>query len=365
MRSTLIRVEHEKRLLLAAAIGLGAILLGNALVPKDEPLPPTRAAASGSASRAAFGSAATRAEGAAPPASGAHTDVGLDAQPALDRADRYEDSGDYLGCVRELAPLGWGWPRLSEEMDEAVGLKKDDCTRRARLQADNAVRVKDYPAAIALLEPLVEYLSFGNHGTVTLEGGWLLSDLSFAYERNRQYADCIQLIASLSLWDPEGGADKLFKAVEHNRARCRKGLDAKYAIRSGGCRISIDGAIATAAAPPALVPKGAAAACVVLAPGKRPPNVTEDDPVVVCPVVALVWKGANGAVERKELPSEGYDVLDNNLICRGLSSIAVGTDTGKGLVRVGGHCSSKNLSALDVFYAWNGEALTPVLDLTY
>ena len=75
-----------------------------------------------------------------------------------------------------------------------------------------------------------------------------------------------------------------------------------------------------------------------------------------------------GTVERKELPSNG-GVLEYDGPCRSLSSIAVGTSAGNGLVRVGGDTDScsgcKNISSLDVIYEWNGEVLTPTQDFTY
>jgi hypothetical protein len=165
-------------------------------------------------------------------------------------------------------------------------------------------------------------------------------------------------------------------ALDHNSAGCYRGLDAEYAIRSGGCRISIDGAIATAVAPPALAPKGAAAASVALVPAKRPPDAPDSDP---CPVVALVWKGAKGAIERKVLPvvdpdpmgDYRPDPLNEVDFCHGLSSIARGTMAGKSFIRVrgepDGHCQGKqclHIGTIDTFYEWNGHALTPALDVT-
>jgi hypothetical protein len=94
-------------------------------------------------------------------------------------------------------------------------------------------------------------------------------------------------------------------------------------------------------------------------------------------VVALVWRGAKGAIERKELRTERNeafwaDLLNDDDFCHGLSSIAVGTRAGKSVVRVSGHVEGhckgfdcRLMGSLDMFYGWNGEVLTPTLDLTY
>jgi hypothetical protein len=310
-------------------------------------------------------------------------DVNAVARAALIIAKQAEDDGDYHECLRALAsgPDTWWWAsQLNEEMGGAVWRTQRSCMRRLRAQADKAVRAKDYSSAIELLAPVVEHIEEGNFNTVTIDGGWLLNDLAFAYQRDHQYVACLQLIGSLSLELGDGDADRLFKAVDHNLSGCRKRLDAEYAIKSGGCRISIDGAIATVAAPRALMPEGAAAACVALVPGKRPPTAKEDEYAPACPVVALIWRGASGAVEREELPTAGPDAphqrssdpLNEVDFCTGLSSIEVGTKDGKSLVRVSGapdeHCRGHqclHIGSVDVFYEWNGEVLTPALDVTY
>jgi hypothetical protein len=240
---------------------------------------------------------------------------------ALKSATQHEDDGDYLGCLRTLAPGPSTWSSLplsalSEELSDAVWRRQRSCIRRARSQADKAVRAKDYPAAIALLEPLVEHIEEGSFGTVTVDGAWLLSDLAFAYQQNHQYVECIQLVGSPSL--AGDGTEKVHKAIDHNLDGCNKRLDAEYAIQSGRCRISIDGAISTAALPSALAPKGAAAACVALVPGKRRPNTAQDEDARVCPVVALVWKGAKGAIARAlPRPTERPGLLPRLIVDRG------------------------------------------------
>jgi hypothetical protein len=384
MRSTLIRVEQANRLMLVVATGLGAIVLGTTLLRAEDLPSQSHPVPSGSASTAAPGSATTPAASAAPPAPVTPTEnVDLDAlaRAALKSAAQSEDGRDYAGCLRSLAPGPDTWSsssQLSDELSDAVWFRQRSCIRRARAEADKEVRAKDYPAAIELLEPLVKHVGEGSFHSVDVEGAWLLSDLAFAYQRNHQYVECIQLVGGMSLLGDD--TEKVSKAIDHNLDGCNKRLDAEYAIKSGGCRISIDGAIATAAVPPALAPKGAAAACVALVPGAPTPDTTQDERGPICPVVALVWKGARGAIERKELRSAGHDPsqefyldpLTDEDYCLGSSSIAFGTRAGKDFVRVSGapgeNCQGRqcyHISSVDMFYEWNGEVLTQSLDVTY
>jgi hypothetical protein len=372
--------------LLVAATGLGAVVLVTTLLRAEAPpSQDSHPATSASASSTASGSAAPPAASAAPPASVTpFDDVDLDAlaRAALKSATQDEDDGDYLGCLRTLAPGPSTWSSqlsaLSEELSDAVWRRQRSCIRRARSQADKAVRAKDYPAAIALLEPLVEHIEEGSFGTVTVDGAWLLNDLAFAYQRNHQYVECIQLVGTVSVAGDR--AEKVLKAIDHNLDGCNKRLDAEYAIQSGRCRISIDGAISTAALPSALAPRGAVAACVALVPGKRPPDTAPDEDPLVCPVVALVWKGAKGAIERKELRAADRDAsrqlypdpLKDEDFCLGSSSIVVGTRDEKNFVRVigepGKNCQGRqcsHISSVDMFYEWNDDVLTPSLDITH
>lgn len=234
-----------------------------------------------------------------------------------------------------------------------------------RADAEASLREKDYPSAIGLLERLSQECSpelQSLHGTATVNLGWVFSDLAVAYEHNGQYVECLKALAGLGIW-MDAGADALIKALDYNRRRCSKEIDAQYAIKTGGCTLSIPQAIATVAAPRTLVPSGASAACLALVPGHRPPNVP-DGALVVCPVVAVVWNRGGRAIERKELAVEGSVALDNEYLCGDLSSIAIGTIAGKDLVRVRGTTGSKGLESLDVFYEWNGKLLTPLVDLS-
>jgi len=253
-----------------------------------------------------------------------------------------------------------------------------DCSkpamRKVRADADKAARAKDYPKAISLLEPFLRDC----HGSKGLtDRAWLASDLAVAYENNGQLVECQRVLAPLSHPSSglhESGSEKLVKAIEHNLDHCSKALDAKYAaIKPGGCTLTIDHAIAAAAAPAAVVPKGATAACVALLHGKRPPKAPDDDPEsrdVVCPVVAVIWKGAKPALERQDLPSGSASgsggALGDDSVCCNLSSIAAGTMDGKTLIRVRGHgrdCSGGTAdSASDTFYEWTGSALRSALD---
>ncbi len=249
---------------------------------------------------------------------------------------------------------------------------KPDCSnaaiRKVRAAADKAVAARDHGKAIALLEPLLRECGDSQSAS---ERAWVANDLAVAYERNGQYVECERLMAPLShpksgLREP--GNEKLVKAIEFNLDYCSKALDAKYAaIKPGGCALTVDKAIATAAAPPALVPKGASAACVALLRGVRPPRSADGDPDVqdvVCPVVAVVWKGAR-AVERKDLPA-GTGALADESFCCNLSALAAGTQGGKTLIRVRGQgliCGGGDGDrANDMIYEWNGSALAPALD---
>jgi len=238
-----------------------------------------------------------------------------------------------------------------------------DCTkaalRKARAAAAAAARAHDAKGAIAILEPVLRGCGDARDAT---ERGWLASDLAAVYADDGQPLRCVQLMAPLSHPKSDvhdAGSDKLVKAIDYNLDRCAKALDGQYAaIKSGGCAFKVDGAIAAAAVPPALVPKGATAACVALVRGRRPAMADADD--VVCPKVALVWSGG-----KTDLAADASPLTDDSVCCN-LSSIAVGTMAGKTLVRVRGNgrdCAGGTAdTATDVFYDWTGPALTTAVD---
>jgi hypothetical protein len=267
-----------------------------------------------------------------------------------------------LGLVLPIGGVAHAGPSGSRDCSKAA-------VQKVRRDADKAMDAKDYAGAVALLAPVVKDCRSGSAS----ERAWLASDLAAAYERNGQYIECQRLMAPLS--HPrsglqEAGNDKLVKAIQHNLDRCSKGIDARYApIKAGGCSLAIDHAIATTAAPPALVPRGASAACIALVHGKPVPKGPDDDPEVrdvVCPVVALIWKGPRPALERQELTAGGSGPLGDDSVCCNLSSIAAGAMDGKTLVRVRGQgrdCSGGTAdTAADMFYEWSGAALHPSLD---
>lgn len=250
-----------------------------------------------------------------------------------------------------------------------------DCSkaaaRKLRKDADQAASARDHARAIALLEPFLRECSDDKD---PVERGWVASDLAVAYERTGQFIECQRLLGPLS--SPrsavqQAGDDKLARAIEHNLDRCSKGLDAKYAaVKAGGCTLSLGRAIATAAAPPALVPKGASAACVVLVHGKPAAKSADDDPEsrdVACPRVVLAWKGARPSLDYQDLSgSDAGGALNDDSVCCNLKSIAAGTAFGKTLIRVRGHgrdCNGGTAdSASDAFYEWNGKGLSPAFD---
>lgn len=275
-----------------------------------------------------------------------------------------------------MRAISWSWFALVFLIGGVAGAGPSgsrDCAKpaiqKARRDADKAVAARDYARAIALLEPLVKDCRAG----VPSDRAWLASDLAVAYEKAGQLVECQRLMAPLSHPSSglrDAGGDKLARAIEHNLDRCSKALDAKYvAIKRGGCALTVDHAIAAAAAPPAMVPRGASAACVALVPGVPAPRGPDDDPEVrdvVCPVVALFWKGARPTLERQALSPGGSGPLGDDSVCCNLSAIAAGAIDGKTLVRVRGQgrdCSGGTAdTASDMFYEWSGTALRPSLD---
>jgi hypothetical protein len=250
-----------------------------------------------------------------------------------------------------------------------------DCSkaaaRKLRKEADKAAGAKDHAKAIALLEPFLRDCSDDKD---PVDRGWLASDLAVDYEKTGQLVECQRLLGPLAYPRSavqQSGDDKLIHAIDYNLDRCGKALDAKYApVKPGGCTLPLGRAIASAAAPAALVPRGAAAACVALVHGKPAPKGPDDDPDardVVCPRVALAWKGAKAGLELQDLSgSDPGGALGDDSVCCNLSSIAAGTVGGKALIRVRGHgrdCSGGTAdTASDVFYEWNGKALSATLD---
>jgi len=250
-----------------------------------------------------------------------------------------------------------------------------DCSRAAarklRKDADQAASAKDHARAIALLEPFLRECSDDKE---PVDRGWVASDLAVDYEKTGQFVECQKLLGPLTYPRSavqQSGDDKLIGAISHNLDRCSKGLDAKYAaVKTGGCTLPLGRAIATAAAPAALAPRGASAACVVLVRGKPAAKGADDDPEsrdVACPRVVLASKGARAGLDYQDLSgSDPGGALGDDSVCCNLTSIAAGTVGGKTLIRVRGHgrdCSGGTAdSASDAFYEWNGKGLSPAFD---
>jgi hypothetical protein len=240
-----------------------------------------------------------------------------------------------------------------------------DCSkaamRKARNAADKAMRAKDYKTAIAALAPLQAACDDTRD---IVESAYLAGDLAVAYEKDGQPLECEKLMAPWShptsgLQD--AGNDKLVAAIEYNLEHCAKDLDAQYAaVKRDACALTIDGAVAAAALPPALAPKGATAACIALVPGAKG-NAGDDD--VACPEVAVVSKGKGAKLTRRAL---GGDTGLEPSFCCNLSSIAVGAMGGKTLVRMKGEgreCSGgTGDEASDYIFEWKGGALAIVVD---
>jgi hypothetical protein len=250
-----------------------------------------------------------------------------------------------------------------------------DCSkaaaRKLRKEADQAADAKDPAKAIALLEP---YLRACSDDKDPVERGWVANDLAADYEKTGQFVECQKLLGPLTYPRSavqHSGDDKLIHAITHNLDRCSKGFETKYAaIKPGGCTLPLGRAIATAAAPASLVPRGASAACVVLVRGKPAAKAADDDPEshdVTCPRVVLASKGAKADLDYQDLSgSDPGGALGDDSVCCNLTSIAAGTVSGKTLVRVRGHgrdCSGGTAdSASDAFYEWNGKGLSPAFD---
>ena len=250
-----------------------------------------------------------------------------------------------------------------------------DCSkaaiRKLRADADKAVTAKDFAKAIGLLEPMLAACPVDGAPT---DRGWLVSDLSVAYEKAGRLLDCQRLLAPYTHpSSPTTNTAKLHKALQHNLEQCGKALDTKYAaIKAGKCSLPLDHAVASAALPAALVPKGASAACIALLPGTpSTAKKSDDDPSlrdVVCPVATLVWK--TDKLERQPLTLvPGTDTagpLDDDSVCCNLSAIAAGTLDGKTLVRVRGggrDCNGGTADTdSDMFYELAGKTLKPAVD---
>ncbi|HEX3762101.1 MAG TPA: hypothetical protein VHW23_25545 [Kofleriaceae bacterium] len=177
---------------------------------------------------------------------------------------------------------------------------------------------------------------------------------------------CARLLAPI-MWQLTAVSDAdLAAEIEHTFQRCNTGLDRRFRrIKPGECRLKIDGAIAKAAAPAALLPRGTKSACLALVPG--PPRKTalpghEGD---VCPRVALVWSA--GKLRRRELLFDSGP-LGDELWCCHLDSIAAGTLDGHTVVRISGTghpCDGGTaVEASDALYQWNGSALVSPMDMS-
>jgi hypothetical protein len=125
----------------------------------------------------------------------------------------------------------------------------DDGMHRARRDAAEHMAADDYPAAITVLHSKVEFCPVSMRGSVTLEAGWLRSDLAFAYAHDQAYIACIELASHLVVREEAGRSSRaLFTATRHNLARCERGLARQYALDRRRCPFAIDGAIAASPA---------------------------------------------------------------------------------------------------------------------
>ncbi|HET9626574.1 MAG TPA: hypothetical protein VFP84_34665 [Kofleriaceae bacterium] len=92
----------------------------------------------------------------------------------------------------------------------------DDGLHRARRAAAEHM-ADDYPTAIAVLHSKVEFCPVSMRGIVTLEAGWLRSDLAFAYAHDQAYGACIELASHLEVREEAGRSSRaLFRATRHN-----------------------------------------------------------------------------------------------------------------------------------------------------
>lgn len=184
-------------------------------------------------------------------------------------------------------------------------------------------------------------------------------------ESQGDYVECARELAPI-MWRLSMVSDgDLTEAVEITFNRCNDELAAEYAgIAPRDCGLNIRDAIATIAAPAALVPRAARGACLALVPGTARTQPA-DDFGVVCPRIALVWSA--GGLHRRELAFDGGPLDDTSWCCK-LESIAAGTLDGKTLVRVSGvghPCGGGTAyEATDALYEWNGKSLASPLDIS-
>jgi len=178
--------------------------------------------------------------------------------------------------------------------------------------------------------------------------------------------ECTQLLAPI-VWQLTALRDgDLEEAIQRTFDRCSAALDQRYErFKPGGCRLKIAGALSTTAAPAALRPKGAKAACLALVPGPPRKAALEGHKRNVCARVALVWS-ARG-LKRRELTFDGGPLADESWCCN-LDTIAAGTLHGHTVVRVtgSGHpCDGGTaVEGSDAFYQWNGKALVSPTDIS-
>lgn len=178
---------------------------------------------------------------------------------------------------------------------------------------------------------------------------------------------CARALAPIT-WSLSALSDDLRDEVKASFARCLAAAERHYKqIKSGGCRLKIAGAISATAAPRAMVPRGAKAACVALFPGKPDVEVTSPDydTGAGCPRAELVW--SSGKRQHRVLAFAGGPLADPVWCCR-LDSVAAGNLDGQTVVRISGDghpCGGGTAyEATDALYSWNGTALDSPIDLS-
>jgi hypothetical protein len=179
--------------------------------------------------------------------------------------------------------------------------------------------------------------------------------------------ECARALAQDTWW-LSALSDDLRDEVKDRFDRCRVAAEQPYKqIKSGACRLKVPGAISTTAAPRALIPRGAKAACVALVPGSPGVKTTSPDYDVetVCPRLELVW--STGKRRHRALAFDSGP-LANPAWCCNLGSIAAGTLDGQTVIRISGEghpCGGGTAyEATDAVYLWNGTALASPIDLS-
>ena len=201
-----------------------------------------------------------------------------------------------------------------------------DCTAAAigaaRKQADAHLKAGSYDAAIALLRGDSCYLQQDQDAALQAQIAWRLSDLSFAYYKAGQFANCYG-VASSEVTAYAGNVgfffgedDAVMKALEHNAKLCQDAAAKERGpfVAASKCTFAAD----AHALPATALDAADKAACMVFGPGKK-----DTDDLTVCGDVTLVRQSKAGKLSRTKLAvTEGN--LVNGSVCCNIEKVSFG-----------------------------------------